>query len=173
MKSIVFFMLLFVLPYTGFSQATSKEAQPSVEFSNMVDSYLDYSVPVISVNDFKEIKDNVIILDAREEQEFLVGHIEGAQRIGYDKPNLELLKSLNKRKTVVVYCSIGYRSEKIGEILQKEGFRNVLNLYGSIFEWVNQGNTIVDKEGKTTTRIHTYNKKWGKWMMNDSYEKVN
>ncbi len=158
------------IPLSGASQAQSAASQK--DFSSMVDSYLSYTVPLISVEDLNEIKTNVILLDTREKEEFEVSHIPGALHLGYDTPNTALIDKLDKSKTVVVYCSIGYRSEKIGELLQEKGFRNVLNLYGSIFEWVNQGNTIVDTNDKETNKIHTYDKKWGKWMINERYTKV-
>ncbi len=65
------------------------------------------------------------------------------------------LKNLDKDKPVVVYCSVGYRSEKIAEKLEKEGFTQVYNLYGGIFEWVNQDNPVYNEKGKTNN-IHPY-----------------
>ena len=65
---------------------------------------------------------------------------------------------------MVVYCTVGYRSERIGEKLQKMGFQDVHNLYGGITEWVNQGHKVVDPEGNETPKVHTYSKDWGKWL---------
>ncbi len=164
-------LIIAFLPVCSIAQDITTKTDK--DFSNMIDSYLSYTVPLISVEDLSEIKDNVILLDAREPEEYKVSHIPGAQNIGYDNPDKALIQSLDKSKTVVVYCSIGYRSEKIGEVLQEEGFKNVLNLYGSIFEWVNQGLSIEDMHDMETKSIHTYDKKWGKWMMNKNYKKVN
>jgi predicted sulfurtransferase len=66
--------------------------------------------------------------------------------------------------SVVVYCSVGYRSERVGEHLLAMGFKDVKNLYGGIFEWVNNGQAIVDRNGKFTNQVHTYNKSWSKWL---------
>jgi len=161
---------LFVFPHLGLSQTTAVKTDEG--FSNMIDSYLSYSVPLISVEDLKEILEDVVLLDAREEKEYKVSRIPGAIHVGYDDPKENVMDELDKSKTVVVYCSIGYRSEKIGELLQEKGFRNVLNLYGSIFEWVNQGQTIVNTENQETKEIHTYDRKWGRWMMNKNYKKI-
>ncbi|MBU2047030.1 MAG: rhodanese-like domain-containing protein, partial [Bacteroidetes bacterium] len=57
-----------------------------------------------------------------------------------------------------------YRSEKIAEKLIHDGYKNVFNLYGGIFEWGNEGNPIYKDNGIQTTEIHTYNKKWAKWV---------
>ena len=77
-----------------------------------------------------------------------------------------------KDSTVVLYCSIGYRSEKVAEELRERGFTKVYNLYGSIFEWVNQGLPVVDTTGEQTRKVHTYNAKWGRWVDKKQAEKV-
>ena len=64
----------------------------------------------------------------------------------------------------MVYCTVGYRSGKVVEQLRKAGYKNVYNLHGSIFEWVNEGNKVVNAKGVTTNRVHTYSKEWGKWL---------
>lgn len=43
------------------------------------------------------------------------------------------------------------------------GFKNVSNLYGGIFEWVNQAHEIVNDSGKTDS-VHAYNRFWGMWL---------
>lgn len=141
-------------------------------FDKKIQSYLDFSVPVISPDELKSMKDEVILLDTREMEEFEISHIEGATYAGYDGFNKKVVKDIPKDAKIVVYCSIGYRSEKIGEKLQKMGYSQVYNLYGSIFEWVNQGNELInEKEGKTI-KLHTYNKAWSKWVDAKKVEKT-
>lgn len=105
-----------------------------------------------------------VLIDAREKEEFTVSHIPNAIFSGYKDFNTEALKDLSKSDPIVVYCSVGYRSERIGEKLQRMGFSNVYNLYGGIFEWKNTGNEVVDAEGLPTEKVHAYNKKWGQWL---------
>ena len=64
----------------------------------------------------------------------------------------------------LVYCSIGVRSENIGEKLQQLGYTNVYNLYGGIFEYKNEGGTVYNLQNKPTDSVHTYNKKWSKYL---------
>ena len=59
---------------------------------------------------------------------------------------------------------MGYRSEKIAEKLTASGFTNVVNLYGGIFEWINQDKPVVDQSGSETELVHAYSKKWGIWL---------
>jgi 3-mercaptopyruvate sulfurtransferase SseA len=66
--------------------------------------------------------------------------------------------------TIVLYCSVGMRSEKIGKKLLEAGYKNVYNLYGSLFEWVNQGKPVYKKNGVQTSEIHTYSESWSRWL---------
>ncbi len=141
-------------------------------FDTKVSQTISFTVPLISVTDLKEELDSVYLFDAREKEEFEVSHIPGAIYLGYNDFDTLRLAKIPKDAKVVLYCSIGYRSEKIGEKLQKLGFSNVQNLYGSIFEWVNEGNKVVDKDGQLTRRVHTYNKAWSKWIDERKAEKV-
>ncbi|KAA3620759.1 MAG: rhodanese-like domain-containing protein [Bacteroidetes bacterium] len=141
-------------------------------FDKKVNQLLSYTVPVMDVDKLQQLQDDVIILDAREREEYDISHIKGAQYIGYKKLEKDKLTSIPKDTKIVVYCSVGYRSEKIGERLQKMGYTNVHNLYGSIFEWVNRGNPVVDKNEKVTTQVHTYNKKWSQWVDRPQAKKV-
>ncbi len=141
------------------------------KFDKVVDGYLSYTVPLVGVEEVEKMED-VVLLDAREWEEFKTSHIPNAQFIGYDNFNPSLVSGVDKDAKIVVYCSIGYRSEKIGEQLKELGYDNVQNLYGSIFEWVNQGKTIVNMDEEPTKKIHTYDKKWSKYVLNKTAEKV-
>jgi len=174
--------LLSILIFALFGFASVSVAQiPETEVSDIIDPVFDktvdelisYTVPTISVSQIKNWeKESYIFLDAREKSEYNISHIPDAKYIGYDHLNHTLIDELPKDRTIVLYCSVGYRSEKVGEILQSKGFSEVYNLYGSIFEWVNQGNPVVDKMNQPTNKIHTYNKSWSKWMLNPDYVKV-
>ncbi|KPM48841.1 rhodanese [Jiulongibacter sediminis] len=155
-------LLLMALSMSFFSCQAQVE---SGAFNLLLKSMLKETVPVISVKELaKKDLNKMTLLDARTKEEFDVSHLKNATWVGYDDFNLSRVKSLDKSKEVVIYCSIGVRSEKIGEKLQEAGFKNVKNLYGSIFEWVNAGNTVYGPDGKPTQKVHAYNKKWGIWL---------
>jgi predicted sulfurtransferase len=65
---------------------------------------------------------------------------------------------------IIVYCAVGNRSEKIAEKLQDAGYKTVHNLYGGIFEWVNEGQPVYKENGVQTSEIHTFNKNWANWI---------
>lgn len=125
------------------------------------------SVPYITVKELQK-KEGVILLDSRERKEFNVSHIKDAINVGYNQfDNNEIIdKFANKNAIIVVYCSIGVRSERIGEKLLKMGYKNVYNLYGGIFEWKNNNGKVVNNKDIETDDVHTYNKKWSQYLKN-------
>lgn len=142
------------------------------EFDKKISSTIHFTIPTISVQTLKKEMDQFYILDAREKQEYTISHIPNAQYIGHTKMDKTVLKAIPKDAKIVVYCSIGYRSEETGEKMRQEGYTNVYNLYGSIFEWVNNDFSIVDKNGQPTKQLHTYDKNWSQWVEEGKVEKI-
>lgn len=155
--------LLF--PFLASLLATPTLAQPaSSAYKTLLNTlYGNSTVPTVTVVDLKKMT-NVVLLDTREKKEFDVSHLPNARWIGYDDFALDRVKGIPKTANVVTYCSVGYRSDKIGDKLQAAGYGNVHNLYGSLFEWVNQGNPVVDSLGKPTNRVHAFSRPWGIWL---------
>lgn len=155
-KKVIFYLSLFI-PLTLSAQIQDQG------FKEMLDDLYNHTVPLINVDSLSTLK-NVYLLDAREKDEYAVSHIKNARNVGYIWFDMRKVYDIPKDATIVIYCSVGYRSEKIGEKLIKNGYQNVFNLYGSIFEWVNEGYPIYKDSGVQTTEIHTYNKEWSKWV---------
>ena len=112
-------------------------------------------------------KTDAILLDTRELKEYEVSHLKDALYVGYDEFNLKnTTKQLNnKDQMIVVYCSLGVRSEDIAEQLKKEGYTNVYNLFGGIFEWKNNNHKVYDNKEEPTENVHAFSKKWSKWLL--------
>ena len=104
-----------------------------------------------------------IFLDAREPAEYLVSHLPGAIYLGFRDPDFEALTGLDRSTPLVVYCTVGYRSERVAGKLRERGFNRVYNLYGSLYAWKLVGLPLVDASGPTD-RLHTYNRKWGSFI---------
>ncbi len=153
-----------ILPFVVFSQIKNPE------YKAVLDEMYQHSAPLISVDSLKQLK-NVYLLDAREKDEFKVSHLKNAKNVGYIWFDMRKVVDIPKDANVVVYCSVGYRSEKIAEKLIKNGFQKVYNLYGGIFEWVNEHQPVYKSDGVQTSEVHTYNKSWSKWLSNGT--KVN
>ncbi len=131
-------------------------------YEKMTQTILSNSIEQIRVS--SDELDDYTIIDARSSAEFDVSHLPGAIRIDPDSKDFSL-ELLDAKKPLLIYCSVGLRSEKIGErILKQSKLKEIYNLKGGIFQWVNDKKPIVNLNGKSTTRIHTYNKAWGVWV---------
>lgn len=158
MKKKLFYILFIALSSSLLAQ---KETVNS-DFSAMLNGLLAHTVTEVLPNEISN-EDDIIFLDAREKEEYEVSHIKGAKWIGYNTFKNISIKGIPKDKSIVVYCTVGYRSEKITEKLKNMGYLNVSNLYGGIFEWVHQNKEVYNGTSRTE-KIHTYNKDWSKWL---------
>ncbi len=142
-------------------------AQPrkvkSGTYNLLLKKLLPHNVPEITVDSLSKIAAQVTLLDAREIAEYNVSHLQHATFVGYNNFAIDSLKNIDKDAPIVVYCSVGYRSAKITEKLIQNGYTNVQNLYGGIFEWKNENNLLYNKDGETNN-VHPYSSSWGIWL---------
>jgi len=158
MKRILLISLLILWKVSLYGQETLEE---------VLNKYNHKKVPYIAVAELKNLqqKNKVIILDSRELVEFKVSHIEGAKLVGYNHFRLSSLPdNVDKKTPIVVYCTLGVRSEVIANQLIENGYTDVKNLYGGISEWKNKDYIVIDSTQRMTENIHVYSKKWGKWL---------
>ncbi|UJP64775.1 rhodanese-like domain-containing protein [Mongoliitalea daihaiensis] len=134
----------------------------STAFKLLLDTFYDKEFPTISPKGVSNLK-NPLILDTREWNEFQTSHIKNAHYVGYNNFDISTIQEKDKSRPIIVYCSIGVRSQDIGKKLQEAGYVNVYNLYGGIFHWVNEENTVY-KDDQPTKKVHAYNRAWGIWL---------
>lgn len=156
MKNNIIYLFILV-SMTSFSQET---------ISDLLKRYNKHSIPYISVQELAMPKTNAIILDARELKEYNTSHLKGAVFVGYDTFDISSIPKIipNKDETIVVYCSVGIRSETIAEKIKSLGYKNVFNLYGGIFEWKNNNFPTFNNSNEITEEVHTFSKEWSPWL---------
>jgi rhodanese-related sulfurtransferase len=124
-------------------------------------------------------REDVLLLDVREMQEFAVSHLAGAQRVDpgiWRSTFLKRFANAARGKTVVFYCSVGVRSSKLAEKVRAElmaqGALGVFNLDGGIFAWHNEGRPLVNAKGQTSF-VHPYDSYWGQLITRRELAKTN
>ena len=106
---------------------------------------------------------DIVLLDARTAAEFNVSHLPGAVLASNTRIALDALVANDTERTVVVYCSVGYRSSRLAEELRARGFEDVSNLEGSLFQWANEGRPLYRGEQRVY-QAHPYDEEWGQLL---------
>ena len=88
--------------------------------------------------------DTFLLIDIREDHEWLVGHLQNAIHIRRSELCNKIgLIAPDKNQVIVLYCAIGFRSALSALDLQNMGYLNVSSMYGGILEWYDLGLEIV------------------------------
>lgn len=135
-----------------------------VDLDQIVGELYIMTVETITPEEMKTLE-KYHLFDIRSSKEFDVSHIEGAQFIEYKKFNIKHFPDIPKDEPIILYCTIGYRSERIGEDLLEIGYTKVYNLYGGLINWVNKGYPVY-KDNRETKRVHGYSKNWSRYITN-------
>ena len=150
-------LLFLILSLLGYQSHALDWDQVNTKIESKFPSVENISIQQLYTKDPAEI----LLIDVREDEEYAVSHIPGAQNV--TEPKAIAALALQEKKNVVVYCSVGYRSAKIAQELEKLGVKNVVNLEGSIFAWANAGFPLVNQAGTTRT-VHSFNEHWGQLL---------
>ena len=87
-----------------------------------------------------EIKRGALVLDVREREEFLRGHIPHAAHLARGTLELEIEKRAPDPATeILLYCGAGNRSALSADNLQRMGYSNVKTLAGGLQGWLDAG----------------------------------
>lgn len=80
-------------------------------------------------------KEPIVIVDVREPELYMKGHIKGAINIPYDTAHKRILKELSPMDTIVFVCHGGPMGDELGAILAKNGYPRIFNLRGGMNKW--------------------------------------
>ena len=135
-RQLLLFLSTLMLALTGCgSQALAPQsvAQPVVEVAAPDALNLALNVDVNTVQDWRN-RDDVVLIDVREDWEYAEGHIPGSILIPLGEvPNR--LNEIPGDKTVIAVCRSGNRSGQATNFLQQQGFNNVHNMQGGMIAW--------------------------------------
>ena len=132
--------LMMVLGACGAPAAEAPAAASEAEApAEVADAPLDLPVN-IDVQTVSEIKDrdDVVVLDVREQWEYDEGHIPGVVHLPMNEVPARL-DEIPTDQTVVLTCRSGNRSGQVTKFLEENGFDNVHNMEGGIVAWQNAG----------------------------------
>jgi phage shock protein E len=146
MKRIILVLAIFVI--LALAACTAGPAAPApapapvaTQVATKVDvAQFGPNVDVATVNSLLG-RDDVVILDVREQSEYDAGHIPGVTLIPLNNvPNR--LNEIPKDKPVIVTCRSGNRSGQATDFLRQQGYTNVHNMTGGINAWQQAGYAV-------------------------------
>lgn len=80
-------------------------------------------------NELNNLPENAMLIDVRNEQEFLDSHIPGAVNIPVDEVR-NTIDTIDKNQPIYLYCQIGLRGYIAYRIFKQKGFKEVYSLSG-------------------------------------------
>lgn len=123
MKKLIFLFLLFTISNFFSQKAVNVTAE---EFKKQIDSKKGVLIDLRTTDEIKS-----------------KGKIPGAQQIDFLAVDSEKeIQKLDKNKTYLIYCAGGGRSGDCAELMQKSGFKSVVNLEKGFGEWKTKGYEI-------------------------------
>lgn len=140
------------------SKAATTDAERLARIEQMYESYAKRFPDVAAVEAAEALKllgrDDVVFVDVREPGEQAVSTLPGA----LTKQDFDARKNTLRDRTIVTYCTIGFRSGLYARELQDQGFE-VRNLAGSLLAWTHAEGPLV-RDGVPTRDVHVYGKRW-------------
>ena len=79
--------------------------------------------------------ENAFIVDLRNSELFNQGHITGSINIPFNNLSKRFNEIPENNKSIVLVCDMGNVSPNAGELLKKEGYKDLLILRGGVNEW--------------------------------------
>ena len=95
----------------------------------------------ISVDELKALLPNVVLIDVRETDEYLSGHVPGSISVPLSTVQNNVEPFLAQNPTYVI-CQVGGRSMRACEFLHDQGITNVVNVIGGTAGWIALGNPV-------------------------------
>ncbi len=124
--------------------------QHSQEFIDLVNASRR-NINECNVHDIKQKLDNkepFLLLDVREESEYVVSFIPSAKHMSRGIIEVKIVQAIPDKDTeIVLYCGGGYRSALAADSLVKMGYTNVASMDGGFRAW-NEFGYAVQENGK-------------------------
>jgi rhodanese-related sulfurtransferase len=97
------------------------------------------SIKEVSIDDVRKMidtKENLIILDVTDKNEFEGGHIPGAINISRGTLEFKVSQIIpDKNSKIVVYCGLDLRGPLATKTLNAMGYKNAMNMAGGLKAW--------------------------------------
>lgn len=134
---LLIFILIFSLALNGCDSPSTTTSVMQTETGEKQQQASGQSYQNITPETLKQMMEtdkNLIIVDVREEAEYVDGHIAGSQLVPMSEFQSRV-SEIPKDKKVALVCQSGSRSSMATEYLVQLGYNQVYNLDGGMMTW--------------------------------------
>lgn len=105
----------------------------------------------ITIDEMLQHNEPYVLLDIREDHEWLNGHLPEAMHLGKGIIERDIEQTVaDKKQKIVLYCGGGFRSALSALTLQQMGYQQVLSLAGGYRAWAERQLPIIKPENVNT-----------------------
>jgi len=129
----------FLLGRNGREDMSANHSDAFVQLANDARSRIREITPEA----LAKLKQLPLIVDVREKDEFIKGHISGAKHISRGVLEQKVFEvAPDCSSPILVYCAGGNRGALAADNLQKMGYQNVFSLKGGLSGWLEAGGLV-------------------------------
>jgi rhodanese-related sulfurtransferase len=107
----------------------------------------------IAPHQLARMKPHPLIIDIREERDYLLGHIEGAVHLSRNTLESKVLEIAPDFDTsIVIYCAVGSSCVSAAETLRRLGYQKIFSLEGGLQNWLEAGGLVESSRPRENLR---------------------
>jgi rhodanese-related sulfurtransferase len=140
-KTGIFLVVTFFVLYSAsVARAVDKTPKQIVQEAKA-------AINEVSIDEVKKMMENreeIILLDVRDREEYETGHLQGA--INISRGSLDFKVHLiipDKNRKIIVYCGLDLRSPLATKSLNDLGYKKAVNMIGGLKVWEEAGYPVV------------------------------
>ena len=107
----------------------------------------------IEPHQLARMKPHPLIIDIREERDYLLGHIEGAVHLSRNTLESKVLESAPEfDRPIVIYCAVGSSCVSATDTLRRLGYQKIFSLKGGLQNWLEAGGLVESSRPQVSLR---------------------
>ena len=144
MKPVIFTTSALALVLSaGSVEDTAKQAEPEASADAAASATRIVDISAADADEVIASDASLVVLDVRTPSEYSDGHIDKAVNVDFRADDFATnLAKLDKSKRYLLHCKSGTRSARALQVMQEQGFENVVHMTDGFDAWKAAGNMV-------------------------------
>jgi rhodanese-related sulfurtransferase len=144
MKPVIFTTSALALVLSACSvEDTAKQAEPEASADAAASATRIVDISAADADEVIASDASLVVLDVRTPSEYSDGHIDKAVNVDFRADDFATnLAKLDKSKRYLLHCKSGTRSARALQVMQEQGFENVVHMTDGFDAWKAAGNMV-------------------------------